>query len=102
MAHQITIEGQVYDLALTLGDIKQFQALTGKSMANATDWIMDANAISTIALLAIRPKGKLTAKQIDDGIDESGMGVLMDFVLAKIEAMSAPAISRNKAAQENP
>lgn len=102
MTHKLNIGGQDYDLALTLGDIRAFQKQTGKKLSEAPEWLFDADAISALAMLAVRPKGKLTAAQIDEGLDETGIGILMDFALAKLEAIATPATSRANAAKENP
>lgn len=90
----ITIEGKTYELALSLGDIRSFQKQTGKDFIG-TLW-NDAEALAALAALAIRPRGALTAQQIDDGIDAAGIEVLMEFALATTEQIAKPAISRTQ------
>lgn len=92
--HQITIEGKTYDLALSLGDIRKFQKQTGKEFLG-TIW-NDAEALAALAALAIRPRGALTAQQIDDGVDAAGVDALMEFALATTEQMARPAAARTQ------
>lgn len=99
---QITIAGKTYDLALSPGDLKAIKAATGAEFLDLNARFLEAEVLSQIAFLAIRPRGQLTQQQIDDDMDIDGLETVIEFVLTTIEKLAKPAADRAARAEKDP
>lgn len=100
MNYSITIEGQAYQLRpFTLKDHREIIKRLGKGLISGLN-LDDPDVLITFAQIAT--DGKLTAEQVDNGLDFDGMGQLVAFIVEQKDRITGPTDAYSKAKEADP